>query len=156
MLPLLAASPPSPPPLECTIGTVTSRWTPKPIQSVRVLDGMQFTVLLGPPLRVEPRFVIDSRLTLLATEQSPPVVTKQSNDDLLYSWAFEAPLGMVATDSNDPGSARPALAQVEGRLTLRADRGFTLLNLTQIKAKSGGATLTRLQENATGTCLEQR
>jgi hypothetical protein len=156
MLPLLAASPPSPPPLECTIGKVTSRWTPKPIQSVRVLDGMQFTVLPGPPLKIEPRFVIDSRLTLLAKEQSPPVVTRQSNGELLYSWAFEAPLGMVATDANDPGSARPALAQVEGRLTLRADRGFTLLNLTQIKAESGAATLTQLQESATGTCREQR
>ena len=55
-----------------------------------------------------------------------------------------------------PGSARPALAQVEGRLTLRADRGFTLLNLTKIKAERGAATLTRLQESATGTCREQR
>ena len=156
MLPLLAASPPLPPPLVCTIGKVTSRWNPKPIQSVRVLDGMQFTLAMGPPLKVQPRFVIDSRLTLLAKEPSPPVVSRQPNGDVVYSWIFEAPLGMVATDASDPSSARPALAQVEGRLNLKADRGFSLLNLTKIKEESGGATLTRLQESATGTCLEQR
>ena len=156
MIPLLAATPPSPPALVCTIKDVTRHWTPKPIESVRVIEGMTFSVIMGSSPKVEPRYVIDSRLTLLANEVSPPVFIQQPNGEILYRWTFEAPLGLITTDPDDPDATADALAKVEGQLSLTTDRRFSLLNLSRIDAVGSGRTLTQLQESATGTCLEQR
>ncbi len=152
---LLAAAPIPPPPLVCTIKTVESRWQPRPIRSVRVLEGMQFRLQPGPPITIEPRYVIDSRLTLLAEEQQPPVLSQQPNGRLTYSWAFEAPLGAIASDPKDSTTIRDSIATVKGRLTLTANQRFTLVNLSTISARSGGAALTRLRETASGQCDEQ-
>ena len=109
----------------------------------------------GPPITIEPRYVIDSRLTLLAKEQQPPVLSQQPNGRLTYSWAFEAPLGAIASDPKDSTTIRDSIATVKGRLTLTANQRFTLVNLSTVSARSGGAALTRLRETASGQCDEQ-
>ena len=155
MLPLAVASTP-PPALLCTIETVESRWQPRPIRSVRVLEGMQFRLQPGPPITVEPRYVIDSRLTLLADEQQAPVLTRQPDGSINYRWSFEAPLGAISSDPDNPITINDSLATIEGRLTIQSDRRFTLVNLSTVSARNGGSVLTRLREEASGRCDEQR
>ena len=153
---LLAVASTPPPALLCTIETVESRWQPRPIRSVRVLEGMQFRLQPGPPITVEPRYVIDSRLTLLADEQQPPVLTRQPDGSINYRWSFEAPLGAISSDPDNPVTINDSLATIEGRLTIQSDRRFTLVNLSTVSARDGGSVLTRLREEASGRCDEQR
>ena len=155
MLPL-AAAPIPPAQLVCTIKTVNSRWQPRPIRSVRVLEGMQFRLKPGPPITVEPRYVIDSRLTLLADEQQAPVLTRQPDGSINYRWSFEGPLGAISSDPDNPITINDSLATIEGRLTIQSDRRFTLVNLSSVSARNGGSVLTRLREEASGRCDEQR
>ena len=152
---LLAAASTPPPPLLCTIETVESRWQSKPIRSIRVLEGMQFSLNPGPPIEVAPRYVIDSRLTLLAEEQKPPVLSQQPDGSIKYRWAFDAPLGAIAKDPSDPVTIQESLASIEGHLTIQSDRRFTLVNLSTISARNGEGVLTRLREEAAGRCDEQ-
>ena len=153
---LLAVASTPPPALLCTIKTVNSRWQPRQIRSVRVLEGMQFRLKPGPPITVEPRYVIDSRLTLLADEQQAPVLTRQPDGSTNYSWSFEAPLGAISSDPDNPVTINDSLATIEGRLTIQSDRRFTLVNLSSVSARNGGSVLTRLREEASGRCDEQR
>ena len=153
---LLAVASTPPPALFCTIETVESRWQPRPIRSVRVLEGMQFRLQPGPPITVEPRYVIDSRLTLLADEQQAPVLTRQPDGSINYRWSFEAPLGAISSDPDNPVTINDSLATIEGRLTIQSDRRFTLVNLSSVSARNGGSVLTRLREEASGRCDEQR
>ncbi len=153
---LLAVASTPPPALLCTIETVESRWQPRPIRSVRVLEGMQFRLQPGPPITVEPRYVIDSRLTLLADEQQAPVLTRQPDGSINYRWSFEAPLGAISSDPDNPVTINDSLATIEGRLTIQSDRRFTLVNLSSVSARNGGSVLTRLREEASGRCDEQR
>jgi hypothetical protein len=67
---LLASISPVPHALVCTIQTVQSSWLKTPIQGVRELQRQSFRVIptsgrIAPP-RVEPRTVIDGRMTSLA------------------------------------------------------------------------------------------
>ena len=153
---LLAVASTPPPALLCTIETVESRWQPRPIRSVRVLEGMQFRLQPGPPITVEPRYVIDSRLTLLADEQQAPALTQQPDGSINYRWSFEAPLGAISSDPDNPVTINDSLATIEGRLTIQSDRRFTLVNLSSVSARNGGSVLTRLREEASGRCDEQR
>ena len=153
---LLAVASTPPPALLCTIETVESRWQPRPIRSVRVLEGMQFRLQPGPPITVEPRYVIDSRLTLLADEQQAPGLTRQPDGSINYRWSFEAPLGAISSDPDNPITINDSLATIEGRLTIQSDRRFTLVNLSTVSARNGGSVLTRLREEAFGRCDEQR
>ena len=152
---LLAAASTPPPPLLCTIETVESRWQSKPIRSIRVLEGMEFSVNPGPPIEVAPRYVIDSRLTLLAEDKRPPVVSRTSDGGINYRWTFEAPLGAIARDPSDPVTINESLATIEGRLTIQPDRRFNLVNVSTISARNGEDVLTRLREEASGRCDEQ-
>ena len=153
---LLAVASTPPPALLCTIETVDSRWQPKPIRSIRVLKGMQFSLDPGPPLKLEPRYVIDSRLTLLADEQQAPTLTQQPDGSINYRWSFEAPLGAISSDPDNPITINDSLATIEGHLTIQSDRRFTLVNLSTVSARNGGSVLTRLREEASGRCDEQR
>jgi hypothetical protein len=75
---LQAFIPPVPPALICTIEAVESSWLKTPIQAIRELEHQSFRVIHAPDstekksaerkakVKVEPRTVIDSRLTILA------------------------------------------------------------------------------------------
>jgi hypothetical protein len=97
--------------LICTIEAVQSSWLTIPMQGIRELEHQSFRVIRAPDLtgqgkkgggggaKVEPRTVIDSRLTILAESfqssghwQPGAIGYGQLN----YTWSYEIPMGFVA------------------------------------------------------------
>ena len=155
MIPVVLAAAETPPPLICTIETVESRWTPRNIAGVRVLKGQTFTVVRSPEITVNPRYVIDSRITSLAEETEPPVGSIE-NARLRYSWNYIAPLGPVAPPATAGDANRNASISVEGQLLIQPNRSFNLVNLSAMTAAGSTTALTTLQDSASGACREQR
>ena len=155
MIPVVLAAAETPPPLVCTIETVNSRWTPRNIAGVRMLKGQTFTVVRTPEITVNPRYVIDSRITSLAEESEPPVGSAE-NKLLHYSWTYLAPLGPVAPAATTGGSNRNATISVEGQLRIQPNRSFDLVNVSAMTAEGSTTALTTLRDRAGGTCREQR
>ena len=139
----------------CSIETVESRWTPRAIAGVRMLNGQSFTVTRAPSIKVTPRYVIDSRITSLAEESAPPVGS-ETNKSIHYSWRYLAPLGPVAPPATSAEPSRNASISVEGQLRIRADRSFDLVNVSAMTAEGSTTALTTLRDSASGTCREQR
>ena len=155
MIPVVLAAAETPPPLICTIETVESRWTPRNIAGVRMLKGQTFTVVRTPEITVNPRYVIDSRITSLAEESETPVGTI-NNERVHYSWTYLAPLGPVAPAATTEGASRNATISVEGLLRIQPDRSFDLVNVSAMTAEGSTTALTTLRDRAGGTCREQR
>ena len=155
MIPVELAAAETPPPLICTIETVESRWTPRKIAGVRMLKGQTFTVVRTPEITVNPRYVIDSRITSLAEESETPVGTI-NNERVHYSWTYLAPLGPVAPAATTEGASRNATISVEGLLRIQPDRSFDLVNVSAMTAEGSTTALTTLRDRAGGTCREQR
>ena len=155
MIPVVLAAAETPPPLVCTIETVKSRWTPRDIAGVRMLKGQTFTVVRTPEITVNPRYVIDSRITSLAEESETPVGTI-NNERVHYSWTYLAPLGPVAPAATSDGASRNATISVEGLLRIQPDRSFDLVNVSAMTAEGSTTALTTLRDRAGGTCREQR
>ena len=155
MIPVVLAAAETPPPLVCTIETVKSRWTPRDIAGVRMLKGQTFTVVRTPEITVNPRYVIDSRITSLAEESETPVGTI-NNERVHYSWTYLAPLGPVAPAATTEGASRNATISVEGLLRIQPDRSFDLVNVSAMTAEGSTTALTTLRDRAGGTCREQR
>ena len=155
MIPVVLAAAETPPPLICTIETVESRWTPRKIAGVRMLKGQTFTVVRTPEITVNPRYVIDSRITSLAEESETPVGT-MNNERVHYSWTYLAPLGPVAPASTTEGASRNATISVEGQLRIQPDLSFDLVNVSAMTAEGSTTALTTLRDRAGGTCREQR
>ena len=155
MIPVVLAAAETPPPLICTIETVESRWTPRKIAGVRMLKGQTFTVVRTPEITVNPRYVIDSRITSLAEESETPVGTI-NNERVHYSWTYLAPLGPVAPAATTEGASRNATISVEGLLRIQPDRSFDLVNVSAMTAEGSTTALTTLRDRAGGTCREQR
>ena len=106
---------------------------------MRELQRQSFRVIptserMAPP-RVEPRTVIDSRLTSLAenfqasSERSKPLAPDESL--LSYEWSFEAPLGFVAKQNRGTTSqtVNKSTLFVEGVQELDSQLQFELRNL---------------------------
>ena len=155
MIPVVLAAAETPPPLSCTIETVESRWTPRNSAGVRMLKGQTFTVVRTPEITVNPRYVIDSRITSLAEESETPVGTI-NNERVHYSWTYLAPLGPVAPAATTEGASRNATISVEGLLRIQPDRSFDLVNVSAMTAEGSTTALTTLRDRAGGTCREQR
>jgi hypothetical protein len=155
VIPVVLAAAETPPPLICTIETVESRWTPRDISGVRMLKGQTFTVVRTPEITVNPRYVIDSRITSLAEESETPVGTI-NNERVHYSWTYLAPLGPVAPAATTEGASRNATISVEGLLRIQPDRSFDLVNVSAMTAEGSTTALTTLRDRAGGTCREQR
>jgi len=155
VIPVVLAAAETPPPLICTIETVESRWTPRNIAGVRMLKGQTFTVVRTPEITVNPRYVIDSRITSLAEESETPVGTI-NNERVHYSWTYLAPLGPVAPAATTEGASRNATISVEGLLRIQPDRSFDLVNVSAMTAEGSTTALTTLRDRAGGTCREQR
>jgi hypothetical protein len=155
VIPVVLAAAETPPPLICTIETVESRWTPRDIAGVRMLKGQTFTVVRTPEITVNPRYVIDSRITSLAEESETPVGTI-NNERVHYSWTYLAPLGPVAPAATTEGASRNATISVEGLLRIQPDRSFDLVNVSAMTAEGSTTALTTLRDRAGGTCREQR
>jgi hypothetical protein len=156
VIPVVLAAAETPPPLICTIETVESRWTPRDIAGVRMLKGQTFTVVRTPEITVNPRYVIDSRITSLAAEESETPVGTINNERVHYSWTYLAPLGPVAPAATTEGASRNATISVEGLLRIQPDRSFDLVNVSAMTAEGSTTALTTLRDRAGGTCREQR
>ena len=99
----------------CTIEAIESSWLTIPVQGIRELEHQSFRVIRAPDLteqrkggaKVEPRTVIDSRLTILAENfqssghwQPGAIGYGQLN----YTWSYEIPMGFVAKQNPDETS----------------------------------------------------
>ena len=120
-----------------------------------MLKGQIFTVVRTPEITVNPRYVIDSRITSLAEESETPVGTI-NNERVHYSWTYLAPLGPVAPAATTEGASRNATISVEGLLRIQPDRSFDLVNVSAMTAEGSTTALTTLRDRAGGTCREQR
>lgn len=151
-LPLLAVTPP-PPALLCTVSTAQSSWTTEPIRGIRLLENQTFRVTLGTRAAVNPRYVIESRLTSLAEETSAPVGSIKPDASFSYRWNYRAPLGPIALPNQEE---RELTVQVERDLNIQPHLNFHLHNSTVVRASGASKPLTELKETARGTCREQR
>jgi len=156
VIPVVLAAAETPPPLICKIETVASRWAPRDSAGVRMLKGQTFTVVRTPEITVNPRYVIDSRITSLAAEESETPVGTINNERVHYSWTYLAPLGPVAPAATTEGASRNATISVEGLLRIQPDRSFDLVNVSAMTAEGSTTALTTLRDRAGGTCREQR
>ena len=150
--------------LICTIQTVHSSWSNTPIQGVRELERQSFRVIrtserMAQP-RVEPRTVIDSRLTILAENfqslgrwQSGAIGYGQLN----YTWSFQAPLGFVAKQhpSKTSNTMNTTTIYVQGSLKINSQLQFELHNLSTLRQDTSSDLINRLDELAKGSCIQQ-
>ena len=150
---MLLAATPAVPPLLCTIEAVQSRWSPRPIPGVRVLKGQTFQVHREGTLHVSPRHVIDSRLSVLADDLVAPEGAVAEDGTISYRWSFQALIGPVATAVNQ--HPRDTKAVVDGDLTIGSDRRFSLRSRSSLVAIGQQTAFTRLDETASGLCLER-
>ena len=103
----MLASAPTPPPLVCTLQTVETRWSPKPVEGIRQLEQQSFEVIRGPQGRIQPRAVIESRLTTLMQAFSSSGLDQSNPERKTYQWSFEAPLGSVGfNQETETGTGR--------------------------------------------------
>ena len=150
---MLAAAPPLPP-LICTIRSVQTRWTPREIAGVRILEGQTFQFQRHPGGTVSPWSVIESRISSLAGGQKSRMY--REGDDWLYQWSYRAPLGPVAPPTSPDEPPRSATIHVEGMLRVKDDLSFRFVNRSRMRADGTAQPLTQLREAATGDCDEQR
>ena len=147
-----------PPPLVCTIQTVEARWSGQPIAGIRQLEQQQFRVERGNTPRIEPKTVIESRLSPLVERFSSSGVEQiDMPSGTTYHWSYEAPLGPLqfgsANDSTTPTS--DSRVAVSGDLAINAENGFELNQQSRLTQKGGTQTLSSRLETAHGVCLEQ-
>ena len=150
---MLVAATPAVPPLLCTIEAVQSQWSPRPIRGVRVAKGQTFEVHRKGALHVSPRYVIDSRLSVLADDLIAPEVNVRADGAISYRWSFQALIGPVATAVNQ--QPRDAKAVLEGDLSIGSDLLFSLRNRSTLMAIEQKTDITRLDETASGRCRGQ-
>ena len=145
-----------------------SSWFTTPIQGVRELDHQSFRVIHLPdptgkrPMqsRVEPRTVIDSRLTILA-ENFQSSGHWQPRDvgygQLNYTWSFEAPLGFVAKENPNETSKtiNTSTLDVEGTLKINSQLQFELHNISILRKEASSHLVNSLDERAKGNCIKQ-
>ena len=156
----------------CTIDAVESSWLKTPIQAIRELEYQSFRVIHAPDstekqsaeqkvkVTVEPRTVIDSRLTILAENfQSsgrwrPGAI---GYGQLNYTWSFQAPLGFVAKQhpSKTSNTMNTTTIYVQGSLKINAQLQFELHNLSMLRQDTSRDLINRLDELAKGICIHQ-
>ena len=140
-----------------------SSWLTIPIQGVRELNNQSFRVIHSPDptgtrkveSRVEPKTVIDSRLTIMAENfqssghwQPGAVGYGQLN----YTWSFAAPMGFVAKQNPDETSKtiNTTTLYVEGNLKINSQLQFELHNLSTLRQDTSSNLINSLDELAKG------
>ena len=152
----MLASAPTPPPLVCTLQTVETRWSPKPVEGIRQLEQQSFAVIRGPRGRIEPRAVIESRLTTLMQGFSSSGLDQSTPERKTYQWSFEAPLGSVGFNQQTGTGTDDATVLVNGRLIISNASRFKLKQQSRLIRSGSNRTLATLNEVASGVCDEQR
>ena len=116
---MLATLPP-PTPLVCTSETVEVEWSHQPVAGIRELKHQQFVLHQGSMPYIEPRTVIDSRITTLVNRFSSSGIDQDDPSKITYKWSFDAPLGLVELEdakNSEHTSSNPLV--VSGTLTIR-------------------------------------
>ena len=145
-----------------------SSWLTIPIQGIRELEHQSFRVIRAPDLteqgkgvaKVEPRTVIDSRLTIMAENfqssghwQPGAIGYGQLN----YTWSFEAPMDFVAKQNTDETSKtinNTTTLYVEGDLKINSQLQFELRNLSTLRQDTSSNLINSLDELAKGICIK--
>ena len=106
---------------------------------------------------IEPRTVIDSRITTLVNRFSSSGVDQDDPAVITYNWSFDAPLGILALEDakNSEHTSSFSIVLVSGKLTIRDWLNFELNQQSKLTEANGTRTLNTLQETATGRCREQ-
>ena len=153
---MLADLPP-PTPLVCTIETVEAEWSHQPVAGIRELKHQQFVLHQGSVPYIEPRTVIDSRITTLVDRFSSSGVDQDDPAEITYNWSFDAPLGILELEDakNSEQTSSYSIVLVSGKLTIRDRLNFELNQQSNLTEANGTRTLNSLQETATGRCREQ-
>ena len=153
----MSADLPPPIPLVCTIQSVESDWSHQPITGIRELKHQQFVLHQGSVPAIEPRTVVESRLTTLVDQFSSSGVVQTGPSQTTYQWSFEAPLGMLGLEDakNTSYTSSNSLVVVSGELTIRDRLNFELNQQSKLTEANSTRTLNSLQETATGHCREQ-
>ena len=153
---MLADLPP-PTPLVCTIETVEAEWSHQPVAGIRELKHQQFVLHQGSVPYIEPRTVIDSRITTLVDRFSSSGVDQDDPAEITYNWSFDAPLGLLELEDakNSDHTSSYSIMLVSGKLTIHDRLNFELNQQSKLTKANGTRTLNSLQETATGRCREQ-
>ena len=152
----MLASAPTPPPLVCTLQTVETRWSPKPVEGIRQLEQQSFAVIRGPRGRIEPRAVIESRLTTLMQGFSSSGLDQSTPERKTYQWSFEAPLGSVGFNQQSETGTGDTTVFVDGRLIISNASRFKLKQQSRLIRTGSNRTLATLNEEASGVCAEKQ
>ena len=150
----MLASAPTPPPLVCTLQTVETRWSSQPVEGIRQLEQQSFAVIRGPQGRIQPRAVIESRLTTLMQGFSSSGLDQSKPERKTYQWSFEAPLGSVGFNQQTETGADNATVFVNGRLIISNASSFKLKQQSRLIRSGSNRTLATLDEVASGVCTE--
>ena len=144
-----------------------SSWLTIPIQGIRELEHQSFRVIRAPDLtgqrkgeaKVEPRTVIDSRLTILAENfqssghwQPGAIGYGQIN----YTWSYETPWD--SWRSEIPAKLLPinrSTLYIQGTLEINAQLQFKLHNISTLKQNVSSESINSLDELAKGSCVSQ-
>ena len=158
---------PIPPVLICTIQTIESSWLTTHIQGVRELNNQSFRVIHAPDptgtgqveSRVEPKTVIDSRLTILAENFQSSGHWQPGaagHGQLKYAWSFEAPMGFVEMQNPNETSntMNTSTLYVEGDLKINSQLRFELHNLSTLRQDTSSNLINSLDELAKGICIK--
>ena len=153
---MLADLPP-PTPLVCTIQTVNSGWSHQQIAGIRELRHQQFVLHRGSVPFIEPRTVVDSRITTLVDHFSSTGVDQEDPSKITYKWSFDAPLGLLELENsrNAENTLSNSIVVVSGELTIHNRLNFELNQQSRLTEANGTRTLNTLQEIATGRCRNQ-
>ena len=135
-----------------------ARWSGRPIAGIRQLEQQQFRVERGENPAIEPRTVIDSRLTPLVERFSSSGVEQIAGSRMTYHWSYEASLGALTFNDSgaSSGAAQESRVAVSGDLVIDPQKGFELSQQSQLTQSAGTRTLSSLFETAHGSCQEQR
>ena len=152
----MLASAPTPPPLVCTLQTVETHWSSNPVEGIRQLEQQSFEVIRGPQGRIQPRAVIESRLTTLMQAFSSSGLDQSNPERKTYQWSFEAPLGSVGFNQETETGTGDTTVFVNGRLSISNASSFKLKQQSRLIRSGSNRTLATLDEVASGVCAEQR
>ena len=131
-----------------------TRWSSKPVKGIRQLERQSFAVIRGPRGRIEPRAMIESRLTTLMQGFSSSGLDQSNPKRTSYQWSFAAPLGNVGF--NQQTGTGETTVPVNGRLIISNASSFNLKQRSRLIRSGSKRTLTTLDEVASGVCTEQQ
>ena len=134
------------------------RWSGQPISGIRQLEQQQFLVVQGDNPEIEPKTVIETRLTPLVEHFSSSGVELIEGSRLTYHWSYEASLGeLTINDFGTSGRAAQEIRVAVSRdLVIDSQKGFELSQQSRLTQSAGTRTLSSLFETAHGFCREQR